>query len=39
MTDIIVDFPDQTCAGCGVEHPGQDCPLQDVLPDMGREES
>lgn len=21
-------FPDQTCPGCGAEHPGQDCPQE-----------
>ena len=31
MTDEPL-FPDQTCAGCGAEHPGLPCPLQDALP-------
>ena len=30
-------FPDQTCAGCGTEHPGEDCQLQDGLPLDGEE--
>ena len=25
-------LPDQTCAGCGLQHPGEDCKLQDGLP-------
>ena len=25
-------LPDQTCAGCGLEHPGEGCTLQDGLP-------
>ena len=24
-------FPDQTCRGCGIEHPGMPCELQDDL--------
>ena len=31
MTDTLIDFPDQTCAGCQEEHPGQPCALQDDL--------
>ena len=26
MTEPI--FPDQTCPGCGAEHPGLDCPQE-----------
>ena len=31
---VLWDFtlPDQTCAGCGLEHPGEGCDLQDGLP-------
>ena len=24
-------FPEQRCAGCGAEHPGLNCPMQDDL--------
>ena len=27
----LVDFPDQTCPACGLEHPGADCPQPTLL--------
>ena len=32
MTEDEPIFPSQECPGCGAEHPGQDCPNQDPLP-------
>ena len=33
MAGPLIDLPDQTCRGCGTEHPGAPCELQDALPD------
>ncbi len=27
----LVDFPDQTCPACGLEHPGADCGQPDLF--------
>ena len=34
MADPLIDLPDQTCRGCGTEHPGAACELQDALPQL-----
>ena len=28
---LVVDFPDQTCPACGLEHPGADCQQPDLF--------
>ena len=29
--DTLIDFPDQTCPGCQLEHPGADCQQPDLF--------